>query len=117
VSNKRKKRKELEHAVNQNDFAMASVVKMKMSINSLFGGDYVGDCDAAVAREQFVHTSAKADLGWCLGVHVVAMVARVLKSPEKLQSFKNSVMNFVDEELDEYRDEIEKIDNPETNND
>lgn len=108
----RKKRKELEKSIERNEYAMASVVKMQISVESIAGGDYVGDTEQVVAREQFVHNSDKANLGWCLGVHAVAMAARVLNSPEELESFKASVVNFVEEELYTMRDELEKIDNP-----
>lgn len=111
MSNKQK-REEIERATEGNPFSMASVVKMQISLNAIGGGDYLGDTDAVVAREQFVHGPGKADLGWCMGVHAVAMVARVSHSPEALQSFKIAVEHCVEENLDEFREQLEKIDEP-----
>lgn len=106
----REKREELEQLTDRNDLSMATVVKMKMSIDTIGGGDHVGDSAHITAREQFIHTSAKTSLGYCLGSHAVHLCRGVLDTPERLEEFKDGVINCIEEELYTIRTELEKLD-------
>lgn len=107
---KRKVREEFEKLAECNDFVMSKIITMQMSARTIGGGDYVGDIDTKNAAEQFVWNSSKAELGWCIGVHVFDMVRQLLSHPIELTGFKDAILDSLEDYLNSIRDDLEKID-------
>ena len=95
-----------------NKYSMAAIVNIAIDIKDVGGGDHEGDTDSRKAKEQFVWTHKKAEIGWCLGVHIVAALSNLI-DPVELVEFKKSVISAVDDELDEIRSALDAIDNKE----
>lgn len=110
MSEKSKVRKEFERLTERNDFSMATVVNMQMSIRTIGGGDHVGDIETQSSTDQFVWSSAKAALGWCMGGRAIDMARQLLSHPDELMEFKNGVVNGLEEYLYSLRKDFENID-------
>lgn len=104
-----KKRKELQRLVGKRETGMATIVKMQASVTVRGGGDHEGDTDTVMTRDQFVHTDAKASLGWCLGVHMSHMAEKILTTPGEMEEFKNAICSCLDETLQTIRDDLSNI--------
>lgn len=110
MSEKSKVRKEFERLTERNEFSMATVVNMQMSLRVIGGGEHVGDIETQTSTSQFVWTPAKAELGGCLGGRALDMARELLSHPDELVAFKNGVVNSLEEYLYSLRSALEKID-------
>lgn len=101
-------KEELDPA-DPNEYPMHSVVRFRLDVHNRCGGDYAGDEDKYSFDEQFVWTSAKAELGWCMGVNITHTLAKFFDDPKELEEFKQAVISCVEEQLDETRDSLDAI--------
>jgi len=96
---------------DRNKFGMASIVNLHIDIKTVGGGDYMGDVEKRKSQMQFVHTSAKASLGWCIGCRVSDMMLQLFTDPEEFVDFFKGVKSNINDYLSSTLETLEKIEN------
>jgi hypothetical protein len=101
-----------DELLERSQHSMATLVKMRLQFETVGGGDYVGDADGNNMLEQFVwRHGEKADLGWCVGVHMCHMAVQAFQNPKELLQFLAAIQDGVEEHLEYLRDKLDEIDN------
>lgn len=107
---KSKTRKEFERLIERNEFSMATIVNMQMSLRTIGGSDHVGDIDSRNTAEQFVWTRENASLGWCLGNRAFALLQQLLSDPKEIEDCKDGFLDAADSYFSALRDALDEID-------
>jgi transcription elongation factor Elf1 len=95
--------------IARSNYDMATIVKMDMSIKTVGGGDYVGDVEKNSVSDHFVWTTAKASLGWCIGVRISMMAQKLFGNIEDYKDFCDAVLDGFTTHLDETRDKLDEL--------
>lgn len=110
MAESREVREEFEKLAERNDFVMATIVDTHATIRTIGGGDHVGDIESKSTSDQFIWTSDKASLGWCLGGRAFEMAQQLLSDPKELADFKDAVEDAFNGHLQFLRNQLKDLD-------